>query len=697
MRHILSFTLLLLACSVRSADAEKEPPLIVKPDAFQTLVNPNCSHCKDEAKRRADELRADDRVLCWTRGYSDGGAIPFRFFLNNYRVISDSYGVFVHDPDAGFARGYLPSYHFRFHGWRNGVMVMKHKDGTLYSSLSGVAFDGPQKGTRLTPVPTVVSDWGFWLDRYPNAVAYHMFEKYKPVDLPAEENADARSSRGPADKRLSSETAVLGVYGGKTAQAYPIDAVAKAGLVTDEIDDGKIIILWQPKTKTASAYRPEASPPRKYAAPKPNADGVSPPDEVPAEKKKAVTLKLDEKIPAAPFVDSETGSRWDVAGRAVEGELKGYTLTWVDSVQVKWFAWSAEYPRTEIFRAEKPKPPTPADSNKAAKEIAGTAEFLRLLPKPFATLKEVDPKNRTVTLLIEGEKVAKVWSVEPDAELKVAGWWGRLEQFRPQDRVWVWLKLDRKKNPVSVVMIADEPSEQDIHGTGLKIPTDGSRVFSQTTKGGQIRTTLTEKQFEEARGEQKAWLRKRWAEDGLPGTLSFHHVFSGELELTLDHEAMRWGRSLKAGDVVHLTADPSIKGVVKTVSPWRERTVVRLVVGELEASELKIGQRLGLKMSAPPEAVDNSPYPPDMDRPRPTAERVEWFLASMYCACGVGHDTCTGHFYTLASCNPNGCGMPNQMRKAITTMIEQGRSDRQIFEALEKKHGPSLLRPHLAP
>jgi hypothetical protein len=26
-----------------------EPTLLAKPDAFQTLVNPNCSHCIDEA------------------------------------------------------------------------------------------------------------------------------------------------------------------------------------------------------------------------------------------------------------------------------------------------------------------------------------------------------------------------------------------------------------------------------------------------------------------------------------------------------------------------------------------------------------------------------------------------------------------------------------------------------------------------
>ena len=148
MRRLLLLVPMLTAAASSAAEPPS-PPFIVKPDAFTTLVNPKCSHCRDEAKRRADQLKDNDRVLCWIRGYSDGGAIPFRFFLNPYRVISDTYGVFVYDPDAGFARGFAPSLDFRFHGWRNGVMVMRHKDGTLYSCLTGLAFDGPNKGKRL--------------------------------------------------------------------------------------------------------------------------------------------------------------------------------------------------------------------------------------------------------------------------------------------------------------------------------------------------------------------------------------------------------------------------------------------------------------------------------------------------------------------------------------------------------------------
>src|SRR5262245_6383123 len=181
-----------------------DPPVVAKPGAFETLVNPQCSHCVDESKRRAAELRPDDPVLAWTRGYSDGGAIPVRFFLAQHRVISDSYGLFVYDPDAGFARGFAPSYNFVFHGWRNGILVIKDtKDGTLYSALSGVAFEGPKKGQRLTTIPTLTSTWGWWLEHYPNAVAYHMFDKYKPTELPKEPNPDSVKTRpAKTDPRL---------------------------------------------------------------------------------------------------------------------------------------------------------------------------------------------------------------------------------------------------------------------------------------------------------------------------------------------------------------------------------------------------------------------------------------------------------------------------------------------------------------
>jgi hypothetical protein len=320
---------LVLAASGTFAE---EPKLLIQPDAFQTLVNPQCSHCRDEAKRRAGELRDDDRVLCWIRGYSDGGTIPIRFFLNTFRVISDSYGVFVYDPDAGFARGFAPSYDFTFHGWRNGVMVMKHKDGTLYSCLTGKAFAGPKKGEQLQPVPTLVSNWGDWLQRYPQAVAYHMFDKYKPVDLPAATNESSQKSRGRVDERLPADERVLGVARNERARAYRFEDIADARLINDTIDQQSIVIFWNDETQTAAAFETIAEPPEKVTA-----------------EPHMIQLQFDRERPSSPFVDTRTGSHWDIAGRCIDGKLAGWTLRWLDSTQVKWYAWAAEYGETEIY------------------------------------------------------------------------------------------------------------------------------------------------------------------------------------------------------------------------------------------------------------------------------------------------------------------------------------------------------------
>src|SRR5207244_13140173 len=135
-------------------------------------------------------------------------------------------------------------------------------------------------------------------------VAYHMFDKYQPVDLPTKIHENRQASRLPADERLPAETPVLGVFDGKTTRAYPLDQLAKEGVVHDSVNDMAIEILWYAPTRTAAAYFPFADPPEGSKAGNRRAD-----------------LQFDPKNAAAPFVDKQTESRWDITGRAVEGEM----------------------------------------------------------------------------------------------------------------------------------------------------------------------------------------------------------------------------------------------------------------------------------------------------------------------------------------------------------------------------------------
>lgn len=317
----------LLTAALVAGAGEGDAKVLYRPQLFTTLVNPSCSHCVDESKRKAGELRDQDRVLAWTRGKYDGGAIPYRWFLVPYRVISDTYGVFVYDADAGFARGYPASLDYRFHGWRNGVMVMRRKDGTLFDCLTGVAYEGPRKGERLTPIATIESDWGAWLKGNPGTVAYQMVAKYKPQELPKALLPESRTTRLEPDPRLDAEERVFGLELEGSSAAWPLKSLGDEPRVKHETLAGKpVVILWSPATHTAAAYAPAT-------------EGETP---------QPATLTAQPSDPLAPFVDQETGSRWSVAGRAVSGPRKGQTLPWRPGVMVKWYAWAAEYPKTTL-------------------------------------------------------------------------------------------------------------------------------------------------------------------------------------------------------------------------------------------------------------------------------------------------------------------------------------------------------------
>ena len=362
--------------------------LFENPEAFPTLVNPNCSHCVDESKRRGDQLKKDDRVLAWIRGNYEGGAIPLRFFLSRYRVISDTYGVFVYDPDAGYTRGFEPSLDFRFHGWRNGVMVMRHKDGTLYSALSGKAFDGPRQGDQLKPVPTIETQWGDWLARYPDTVAYHMFDKFQPVELPRDENADSVATRGKADPRLPAKSEVLGISLAGQARAYPLAMLEKSGgVVADTLAGQKVLVLWSRPTRTAAIFAAELD----AESDRPEKNQEKQPEKQQPDNKQTVTMTADSKEPSTPFIDRQTGSRWDIAGRAISGELKGKTLRWLPGIQCRWFAWSAEYPETDVYASGAAQPAAKgkegaSTSKKTTTELTAATDNVNKPAKPLEAM-----------------------------------------------------------------------------------------------------------------------------------------------------------------------------------------------------------------------------------------------------------------------------------------------------------------------
>jgi hypothetical protein len=305
------------------------PEILSKPGLFKSLTEPPCSYVSTQ--NRKGLVRNDDRVIAWIRGAHNGGAIPLRHFLAVPRVINDTYGLFFYDPDGGYVSAFKKDYGYEFYGWRAGVMVVRGNDGTLWSALTGRGLEGPKRGQRLERLPSLVTDWGYWLMLHPESTAYDLFDgkKYPVADLPGQLTEEAKSNMGKVDERLKQQTVVLGVEVGDMTKAYPLDAGVERACVTDELGAEPLAVFWYAPTRSGVAFISRL-------------DG------------RQLTFYADSASPeTAPFKDRETGTRWTLAGRAVDGKLRGQELRWVNSVQCAWYAWAAEFPKTLVYAGTK--------------------------------------------------------------------------------------------------------------------------------------------------------------------------------------------------------------------------------------------------------------------------------------------------------------------------------------------------------
>lgn len=302
---------------------------LVKPGSFKALTEPPCSYCSTQ--HRKGLITNKDQVVAWLRAAHNGGAIPLRHFLSGTRVINDTYGLFFYDPDGGYVSAFRKDYGYELLGWRRGVMVVRGKDGTLWSALTGIAFDGPKKGERLQRIPSLVTNWQHWMMLHPESTAYDLFDgkTYTVTPLPNLMGLEAKRSIGEVDSRLKPMTGVLGVEFDSVNKAYSLDELPGRACLLDKVDDREIAVLWYGPTKTAVAFDRRLGD-------------------------RSLTLYADKVSPeSAPFKDKETGTRWTLAGRAIDGPLRGKELTWVNSIQCRWYAWAAEYPQTVIYDRSK--------------------------------------------------------------------------------------------------------------------------------------------------------------------------------------------------------------------------------------------------------------------------------------------------------------------------------------------------------
>ena len=144
--------------------------------------------------------------------------------------------------------------------------------------------------------------------------------------------------RGEKDPRLPAVERVVAIERGGDAWAVSFTTLAQERVVSASIGGEDIVVFWTPGTASALDSGSIASGRDVGAA------GIFSPQ---GPDGNMLTFAPDTE---GRIVDMETGSRWDIFGRAISGSLEGAQLTPAPGrIGQLWFSWAVYRPDTVVY------------------------------------------------------------------------------------------------------------------------------------------------------------------------------------------------------------------------------------------------------------------------------------------------------------------------------------------------------------
>jgi hypothetical protein len=208
------------------------------------------------------------------------------------------------------------------------MVMLDYETGSYWWQVAGEAIVGPLTGETLEILPSTVTTWQEWLNRYPDSKVLSRetgfarnYDQDPFAAYPEIVNGGRFAfpvSEAALDPRLSPAATVLALKIEGEAVAYPLE-ISDPTVIHDEVGGSPVAVFIDPEARTGSAFHPVA----------------------------AGELLRFNWTDAGP-VDENTGSRWDLSGRAVDGALSGERLEPLPTKTTFWFAIVAAEPDIEI-------------------------------------------------------------------------------------------------------------------------------------------------------------------------------------------------------------------------------------------------------------------------------------------------------------------------------------------------------------
>lgn len=215
---------------------------------------------------------------------------------------------------------------------------------SLWTHFDGRAVVGVLTGHRLEPVASPLLSWADFKNSHPDGLVLDREETGfgRPYGNNPYQGYDNPSSfpflfNGEVDERSAAMQRVVGVREDEVARAWSLEAISGeiAAATNTELGDTPLVILWS-AGQSSALEAPQIAAGRDVGS-----VGVF----SPVVDGRTLTFSVEN----GSFVDGETGTIWDITGRAVSGEFADVQLERVPHLDTFWFAWSTYAPGTDLI------------------------------------------------------------------------------------------------------------------------------------------------------------------------------------------------------------------------------------------------------------------------------------------------------------------------------------------------------------
>ena len=221
------------------------------------------------------------------------------------------------------------------------MVLYDRETESWWQQFTGRAIVGDLNGSRLKRLPAQIISFAEFAAAYPRGQVLSrqtgFRREYGRNPHLKYDNLNGYPShfRGKLDRRLKPMEKVIGVEIGDKARAYPYPLSRARRVISDRLGPQEIVIFHTEGALAAldEEYIKESKEAGSTGVFDPALDGK----------------RLEFGYEKGEFVDTATGSHWNILGQAVSGPLRGKSLKRIPHGDYFAFAWIAYKPQTEIY------------------------------------------------------------------------------------------------------------------------------------------------------------------------------------------------------------------------------------------------------------------------------------------------------------------------------------------------------------